>query len=118
MSAAEHRTLIRLILLEIGAMPGVIIGGNPTGHAVYVDPSSGNQRHVPYGWPSADGGPDILAVVAPFGRMLAIECKTGTGRATREQLAVHAALRACGVHVIVARCVNDAKEALAKMMLP
>jgi hypothetical protein len=66
---------------------------------------------VPYGWPTK-GGPDILAVVAPLGRLVALECKTGDAVATKEQRACHAALRAVGVVVHVVRSVDDARAAL------
>jgi hypothetical protein len=111
-STSAHTALCRAILAELGAMPGVVLGSNPSGRSFLVDERTGEKRVVQYGWPSAAGGPDLLAVVAPRGRMVALECKTGAAVATKEQRACHAALRAVGVEVHVVRSVNEAREAL------
>jgi hypothetical protein len=75
---------------------------------------TGKRFAVPYGWPMK-GGPDILAVVAPLGRLVAMECKTGDATPTKEQRACHAALRAAGAVVAVVRSVEDARRALAEV---
>jgi hypothetical protein len=62
------------------------------------------------------GGPDILAVVAPLGRLVALEAKTGDATTTAEQCGCHAALRAVGVIVSVVRSVDDARRVLAEIM--
>ncbi len=108
---AAHTALVRDILVALGALPGVVIGANAAGRAHYVS-DAGRSFRVPYGWSSGAGGPDVLAVVAPFGRLVALECKTGKARTTKAQRAVHAALRAVGVVVRVVRCVEDARAAL------
>jgi len=109
-STAAHAALVAAILAELGTLPGVVIGANASGRAKYV--SERGQLHVvPYGW-LAPGGPDIIAVVAPLGRAICFEVKTGRARLTREQRAVHEALRAVGVEVHVVRSVEEARTRL------
>lgn len=103
---------MRTILAELGALPGIVIGANASGRALYTS-EQGKRFHVPYGW-LAPGGPDVLAVVAPRGRLVALECKTGGAETTAEQRAVHEALRAVGVTVAVVRCVEEARQALSE----
>jgi hypothetical protein len=99
------------ILAALGAMTGVVIGANTSGLARYVS-DQGRPFFVPYGWPTR-GGPDLLAAVAPLGRLVALECKTGGARPTAEQRACHEALRAVGVAVFVVRSVDEARAALS-----
>jgi hypothetical protein len=113
-SSAAHTALCRAILAELGALPGVIIGLNASGRAKYVSEQTGRTFVVPYGWPGAEGGPDLLAVVAPLGRMVALEAKTGGASTTKEQRAVHDALRAVGVAVHVVRSVEEARAAMER----
>jgi hypothetical protein len=111
-SSAAHTALCRAILVELGSLPGVIIGMNPSGRAKYIAEKTGRTSVVPYGWPSAEGGPDLLAVVAPHGRLVGLEVKTGGATTTKEQRAVHTALRTVGVVVKVVRSVDEARVAL------
>ena len=57
-----------------------------------------------------EGRSRFLAVVAPEGRLVALECKTGGATTTKEQRACHAALRAVGVAVHVVRSVDEARR--------
>jgi hypothetical protein len=116
-SNAAHSALVNAILAAIGALPGVVGGANASGLARYMSERSGKRFAVPYGWPMK-GGPDILFAVAPFGRLLALECKTGDATTTKEQRACHVALRAVGVSVAVVRSVDDARVALSAMSAP
>lgn len=111
-TSADHTALVRAILTECGALPGVVLGANASGRAVYMSEKTGRRFRVPYGWPTK-GGPDLLAVVAPLGRLIAFEVKTGKARPTKEQRECHAALRAVGVEVHVVRTVDEARAALA-----
>jgi hypothetical protein len=113
-SSAAHTALVREVLAAVGSLPGVVAGANASGRAAYVDERTGRVARVPYGWPSA-GGPDLLIVVAPLGRLVAFECKTGNAQLTAKQRAVHAALRAVGVHVAIVRSVDDARQSLAQL---
>ncbi len=111
-SSADHSALVNAILADCGSLPGVVIGANASGRAVYMS-ATGRRFRVPYGWPHAKGGgPDLLAVVAPLGRMVALECKTGEATTTKAQRECHAALRAVGVAVHVVRSVEQARAAL------
>lgn len=112
-STAAHTALCRAILAELGAMPGVVLGSNPSGRSIRYDERTAERRVIQYGWPSAAGGPDLLAVVAPHGRLVAIEVKSGDAEPTKEQRACHAALRAVGVEVHVVRSLDEARAALA-----
>ena len=61
------------------------------------------------------GVSDIIAIVPPTGKMLAIECKTKTGKVSQSQrLFLEDVLRAGG-EAIVARCVDDLTRALEAM---
>ena len=111
-SSAAHTRLLREILAGVGSLPGVIVAANPCGVARYLSEDT-REFHVSYGFPSR-GGPDILAALAPIGRLVALEVKTGAARATAEQQAVHAALRKVGVAVYDVRSVEEARRALAK----
>jgi hypothetical protein len=111
-SSAAHTALCRSILGELGALPGVIIGLNPSGRAKYVNERTGREFVVPYGW-LAPGGPDLIAAVAPFGRMVALEVKSGNASPTKEQRACLDALRAVGVRCAVVHSVAEARAALA-----
>jgi hypothetical protein len=111
-TSADHTRLVHAILAECGALPGVLLGANASGRAAYMSEKTGQRFRVPYGWP-AKGGPDILAAIAPLGRLVAFEVKTGKARPTREQRDCHAALRAVGVEVHVVHSVNEARAAFA-----
>jgi hypothetical protein len=111
-SSAAHTALVRAILAECGSLPGVVLGANASGRAAYMS-ESGRRFRVPYGWPDPrGGGPDLLAAVAPHGRLIALECKTGRATTTKAQRACHDALRAVGVAVYIVRNTGEARAAL------
>ena len=109
-NTVAHTKLCNEILDACGALPGVVIGVNPCGKARHMT-RDGKTFVVPYGWPMP-GAPDILAVVAPLGRLVGLEVKTGAGVASPEQRQVHDALRAVGAQVLVVRSVDEARAAL------
>ncbi len=113
-TARDHAALVNAILAECGSMPGVILGANASGRAKYTG-DDGRRWVVPYGWPDpTGGGPDLLAAVAPLGRLVGLECKTGNATTSPAQRRCHAALRAVGVEVHVVRSVDEAREALSR----
>jgi hypothetical protein len=112
-SSAAHSALVNEIISEFGSLPGVIIGANASGRALYTS-EAGKRFRVPYGWPCA-GGPDILAVVAPNARLVALECKTGDAVPTKTQLLVHEALRGIGALVRVVRSIEEARAVFAEV---
>ena len=58
------------------------------------------------------GTPDVLGYLPPTGRGIAVECKTGSGKANKDQVAWHERARAAGVLVLVVRDVRDLEQAL------
>lgn len=105
-----HTALLRDILATLGARPGVVMALNPCGKAKYM--TEGGETFVtPYGWPMP-GGPDILVAMAPHGRLVGLEGKTGGAVLSAEQRKVHAALKAVGVVVAVVHSVEEAARAL------
>jgi len=56
------------------------------------------------------GGADIIGIHPGSGRMIAIEVKSATGRATPEQVRFIETVRACGGISGVARSVEDALQ--------
>lgn len=58
------------------------------------------------------GVADILGCLRPNGRLLAVECKAGKGRLSREQEAFLAGVQAAGGLAVVARSLADLEEAL------
>ena len=61
------------------------------------------------------GTPDVLGYLPPTGRGIAVECKTGSGKANKAQAAWHERARAAGVLVLVVRDVRELVDALGKV---
>lgn len=59
------------------------------------------------------GMPDVLAVISPLGRLVAVECKRGKAKPTADQTRVMGELKKRGALVIVARSIVDVEKALA-----
>ena len=96
-------TLTRAILLRCGSLPHVrlwrsqpLVARTKTGRVV---------RALPVGFP------DISGIMAG-GRMVALECKTTTGRVSQEQAAFGAMLVKFGALYGVVRSVEDALRVL------
>ena len=68
----------------------------------------GKSRVVRFGTP---GMSDILGVL-PGGRILAVECKVGTGKETLSQFAFQEAVRAIGGWAVVVRSVHQLVKSL------
>ena len=100
-----HSQLCREIEVELSRMPDVYVTGNASGVAYYQGARVGYGAFSP-------GAPDLLAVVGPHGRLVAIECKTGAARQTVVQRKCQQRLERVGVKYVVARTVNDAVEAV------
>lgn len=107
-SSAEHSALKRAILIELGPREECRVFPNQVGHA--VDPATG--RHIPFGL--VVGASDILGIVKPGGRFLALEVKTGDARPTKEQRAFLAMINAFGGVGRVVRSVDEALVALSE----
>jgi hypothetical protein len=64
------------------------------------------------------GGPDILAILPPSGRLLGVECKTDSGRLAPAQRAWHEAARAAGAAVLVVRSIDELDHHLRELSCP
>ena len=73
-----------------------------------------NGRMVTFGTP---GCADILGLIAPGGRFLAIECKTATGRQSEAQKSFERMINSFGGLYILARSLSDVDQALAAIGL-
>lgn len=63
------------------------------------------------------GSADILGILAPAGRFLAIEVKTGTGKQTPQQVRFEHMIRVMGGVYILARSVSCVAKALESYMV-
>jgi len=59
------------------------------------------------------GSADIICLIAPAGRLVALECKIDRGVQSDEQIGWQRAVEAVGGHYAVVRSVADARAALA-----
>ena len=112
--SAEHTRLVKAILGDLGAEPGLLLVRNDTGVARFITATM-KEHFVHYGFPSHNGGPDILAVLAPTATLFGLEAKTGAATLTKEQRECHAVLAQFGVRVFVVRSVGDARQAIQEM---
>jgi hypothetical protein len=102
-----ERDLQHAIRLAVGGQPGVVLWRN---HRGYDD-----RARVAYGL--APGAADLIGIVAPHGRVLALEVKSGRGRATAEQVAFLELVERMGGVGAVCWSVSDALEALQRARL-
>jgi glucose dehydrogenase len=100
------------ILLDLGQIPDVVVWKNNTGVARSFDDPD---RKIRYG---LTGSGDILGVVAPHGRLLAVEAKTGGGTQSKRQKAFQRAIESVGGVYVVARSVADARAGLERARAP
>lgn len=107
-NSAAHADLKRRILLAIGALDGVRVTGR-TAVGQCVSPEG---AHVSFGlWV---GCSDIIGIVGPHGRWLALEVKTGNARANPDQKRFMSMIRGWGGVAEVVRSVDDALVALRR----
>lgn len=92
------------ILAAWGAHPRLRFWRQNTGAAMVKG------RMVRFGTP---GCADILGLIAPSGRFLAIECKTATGRQSEEQRSFERMITTFGGLYVLARSLQDVDQALA-----
>lgn len=92
----EHQQLVDDILFAIGSMKEVRVWPRQVGFD-YL-------RKIKFG---VEGEADIQGIIAPNGRMLSIECKTGTGRLSAAQKRWRAMVEKYGGLYIEARSLNQ-----------
>jgi hypothetical protein len=93
------------VMKEIGCEPDFRLFRNSVGLAKY---DSGAK--VRYGL--CVGSSDLIGILSPTGRLVSLELKTRTGRATKEQIAWLAMVRRMGGFGCVVRSASEARAAL------
>lgn len=102
--SAAHHALKREILRDLGSEPDVRLFENPRGYD--------ERAKATYGL--AVGAGDLIGLMKPSGRFLALEVKTGTARPTKEQQNFLDMVNAFGGVGRVVRSVAEARAALAE----
>jgi len=70
------------------------------------------RRRVRFGL--AVGSSDLIGLLVPSGRFIAIEVKSASGKPTEEQLAFLDAVRAAGGFGAIVRSLDEARDAIAR----
>jgi len=104
--APIEATIQTAIRLALGREPDLALWRNETGVAVH------NGRRVRYGL--CVGSADIIGILAPAGRFVALEVKTATGRVSPDQVRFLQLVRNRGGFAAVVRSVDDARAALER----
>lgn len=94
-SYKQHQALVRKALIELSKL-GCRAWQNQTGMGRSMD----NTRVIRFGLP---GSSDILGIIPPAGRLLAVEVKTGQGQQTKEQRQFQEMVQSLGGIYIVVR---------------
>jgi hypothetical protein len=104
----EHE-LVQSILLEFGSRPTLRLWRHNVGAATYRGKDGARGGLVRFG---QAGQADIMGLIAPSGRFLAVECKTATGRQSDAQRNWQAMVERFGGLYILARSIDDVRRAL------
>lgn len=99
-----ERSIQTAIRLALGREPDLTLWRNETGVAEH------RGRHVRYGL--CVGSADLIGILAPSGRFVALELKTAHGRVSPEQTRFLDLVRKRGGFAAVVRSVEDARAAL------
>ena len=102
----RERDLKAEILVRLSQL-GCFAWNNPTGVARTLD----GGRVVSFGVP---GAPDVLVIVPPHGRLVAVECKAPNGRQGPAQVLWQHRCEQCGGIYVLARSVGDAESAILR----
>jgi hypothetical protein len=101
-----HSHLVRELRLNLGNLPGVVLWPNQTGVATF------GKAKVKYGL--AKGSADLVGILAPSGRWIAIEVKTGDAVTTPEQVLFLALVRRQGGFACVVRSLEEGFAAIER----
>jgi hypothetical protein len=104
----------REIEAEIGAEPDLLLFKNSVGLARYVT-DDGKEFRVPYGL--GIGSPDLVGILAPFGRWLCLEIKVPGEVAEPHQEKSHAVWRKFGAFIRTVSSPAEARAALDEARL-
>jgi VRR-NUC domain len=105
----SESALVASIRLALGRDSRVVLWRNNTGSALQ-DFGSGGMRPLKYGL--CVGSSDLIGIVAPHGRLIALEVKTASGRVTREQQQFLTLVERMGGVARVVRSVDEAVRAV------
>ena len=97
--------ILRAIRLEVGGRDDVVLWRNSAGIAEHTD-RRGRSTKVPYGL--CKGAADLIGIIKPSGRFLAIEVKTTRGKLRPEQANFLRLVESSGGVAGVARSVEEA----------
>ena len=97
--------ILRAIRLEVGGRDDVVLWRNSAGIAEHTD-RRGRSTKVPYGL--CKGAADLIGIIKPSGRFLAIEVKTARGKLRPEQANFLRLVESSGGVAGVARSVAEA----------
>lgn len=103
---------LRGIRLALGAVDGLVLWRNGVAGVEAYDHVRGGARHHHAGLPT--GSSDLIGMLAPTGRLIALEVKTDTGKLTEEQLLFLALVRRMGGFGAVVRDEDEARAAIAR----
>lgn len=95
---AAHQRLVDDLLYHIGKSPYIRVWPRQVGFD--------KQKKIHYG---RKGEPDIDGLIAPYGRRLGIECKTGSAELSEDQLRFREMYIKFGAIYIIARSVEQVK---------
>jgi hypothetical protein len=107
---SAHSALVNRILMRYSVRPDLTLWKMNTGvaRALY------GERVMRYG---IDGGTDIIGIMKPDGRWIAIEVKTGSGELRPNQRAFRQVMLDHGALYILARHEDDVRAALEQLNL-
>ena len=99
------------IRLALGRDPSLVLWRNAVGQAEHV---AGNGRTFRQAFGLAKGSADLVGILAPAGRFVALEIKTPAGRVSPEQTTWLALVRSRGGFSAVVRSVDEAIAAIER----
>lgn len=103
--------VLRQVMFALRREPDLLIYRQNVG-AVKMPMGDGRERFVRFGL--TKGASDLLGVLAPAGRIIAIELKAARGRTTPEQEAFLEGIRAFGGFACVVRSADEARAAIER----
>lgn len=103
-----ERDILAAVRLALGREPDLVLWRLSAG--ITRDPLTGRSYRAGL----VPGAADLIGVLAPHGRLFALEVKTATGRISPEQKLWASLVRDHGGFVATIRSVEDAHAALAR----
>jgi len=101
----SHQILVNEILVALSKSPLIRVWANNTGTAKSFD----GERVIKFG---LSGSADILGIIGPSGKFIAIECKTGNAIQSASQKNFSKMITDRGGIYIIARTVLDTLKAV------